>query len=173
MPDEIALSLDDLREVAGYAAQCAAEVLTLFEARHPDDLRPRQAIEAARAFANGGPRVKALRDAAWAALKAAGQAEDEVAEHAARAAMAAPSAAFLHPLAQSTQVKHILGSSAHAARARELVLDGAGEQYLAHAAGLASAKLVEILCRYPPAPSGGGRIGALLRELDQTLRNRA
>jgi hypothetical protein len=37
-----------------------------------------------------------------------------------RPALAAAGAAFLHPLAKATQVKHILGSAAHAARALEL-----------------------------------------------------
>ena len=37
-----------------------------------------------------------------------------------RAAGHAVGAAFLHPLAKATQVKHILGSAAHAARAFEL-----------------------------------------------------
>ena len=37
------------------------------------------------------------------------------AAEAARAAMAAAGAGFLHPLAKATQVKHLLGSAAHAA----------------------------------------------------------
>ena len=40
---------------------------------------------------------------------------------AARAAMCATSAAYLHPLADAHQVKHVLGAAAHAARAAELV----------------------------------------------------
>ena len=42
------------------------------------------------------------------------------ASDAARAAVAAAGAAHLHPLAKASQVKHILGAAAHAARAFEL-----------------------------------------------------
>ena len=75
-----------------FAADCAERVLPLFEQRHPDDIRPRQAIAAARAFARGEIDQQALTvawdaagaaawaadgaaawDAAWAAAKAAAE----------------------------------------------------------------------------------------------------
>jgi hypothetical protein len=68
---EIVLSKRELREVAGYAAESAQEVLGIFERAHPADSRPREAADAAWTFARGGERGKALRDAAWAALRAA------------------------------------------------------------------------------------------------------
>ncbi|HEU4756709.1 MAG TPA: exonuclease SbcC, partial [Agromyces sp.] len=49
----IELSLDELREVAGFAARCASEVLPIFEGAVPGDARPREAIGAALAFAEG------------------------------------------------------------------------------------------------------------------------
>lgn len=52
------------------AAEYAARVLPIFEADHPDDERPRLAIEAARDFALGEIRA-AARAAAWAAAEAA------------------------------------------------------------------------------------------------------
>src|SRR5919202_5965800 len=113
----IVLSMPDLREVAGYAAESAQEVLAIFERAHPADSRPRDAIDAAWTFARGGQRGKALRDAAWAALKAARDADTAAAGEAARAAMCAASAAYLHPLADAHQVQHSLGAAAHAARA--------------------------------------------------------
>ena len=60
---EIVLSMDDLREVAGYAAQSAQEVLAIFERAHPADSRARDAIDAAWTFARGGKRGKRLRAA--------------------------------------------------------------------------------------------------------------
>jgi hypothetical protein len=171
--DEVALDLEDLREVAAYAAESAADVLEIFERAYPFDSRPRAAIEAAWMFARGGPRVKALRDAAWAALKAAQESEDAAASQAARAAMSAASAPWLHPLARATQVRHILGAAAHAACAAELGADAApdaGADHVDRAARRATPKVIEILCRYPPAPSGGGRVGELLRTLDRVLR---
>jgi hypothetical protein len=170
--DVIALGLPDLRAVSGFAAECAREVLPIFEAVHPDDSRPRAAIDAAEQFARGGKRGKVLRDTAWGALKAAGAAGTAAAGEAARAAMAAAGAAYLHPLAKPTQVKHILGSAAHAARAAELVAgdQAAGAGQLEGARRRATPAVVEVLRRYPAAPAGGGRVGELIRELDDALR---
>lgn len=172
----IDLSLDELRLVAGYAVACARPGLTVFERDLPGDPRPRQAIDSAQAFADGGRRVKAIRDCAWAAFRAAREARDSghaAASHAARAAVAAASAAYLHPISRATQVKHILGSAAHVARALELA---AGEDpvvavdQMARVYDLASPSVVAVLCRYPLAPPGGGRVGELIRELDASLR---
>lgn len=119
----IDLSLGELRLVAGYAVACARPGLAVFERELPGDPRPRQAIDSAQAFADGGRRVKAIRDCAWAAFRAVREARDSghvATSHAARAAVAAASAAYLHPIPRATQVKHILGSAAHVARALEL-----------------------------------------------------
>jgi hypothetical protein len=175
-PHELALDMDDLRAIAGYAAACALEVLEPCERARPADSRPRDAIEAALAFARGGRRERTLRDAAWAALRAArdaAEAGDLAAAQAARAAMAAASAAYLHPLADPHQVKHILGAAAHAARAAELAAGedrAVGDASLAEARRRASPAVIDVLRRYPEAPPGGGRIGELIRALDVALR---
>ena len=172
----IELSRSELGEVAGYAVACAWPALAIFERDRPGDGRPRAAIEAAQAFAAGGERTKALRDSAWAAQRAAQEARDAgqaAASDAARAALAAAGAAFLHPLAKATQVKHILGSAAHTARALELSAGGdpvVGAGHLAQSRMLAPPVVVDVLRRYPAAPSGGGRVGELIRELDASLR---
>jgi hypothetical protein len=172
----IDLSRSDLREVARYAAGCARPALEIFERDRPDDPRPRAAVDAAQAFADGGERTKALRDSAWAAQRAAHDARDAgqaPASEAARAALAAAGAAFLHPLAKAAQVKHILGSAAHAARAFELAAGGdraIGADRLAQARTAASPIVIEVLRCYPIAPDGGGRVGDLIRRLDAALR---
>lgn len=169
----LVLSTQDLRAVTTFAAGCAEAVLEVFEACQPDDRRPRAAIDAAWAFARGGARGKALRDAAWAALKAAGDADAAAAREAARAAMAAAGAAYLHPLPRATQVKHILGAGAHAARATELAAGddrSVGADHVEQAARRASPVVVDVLNRFPTAPSGGGRVGELIRLLDAALR---
>ena len=73
MTCEFGMELDhaELREVAGYAAACARTVLEIFERERPQDSRPRVAVETAQSFADGARRTKAMRDAAWAAQKAA------------------------------------------------------------------------------------------------------
>ena len=149
-------------------------VLAVFEAGQPDDLRPRDSIDAAWEFARGGRRGKSLRDAAWAALRAATDAETAAAREAARAAMSAAGAAYLHPLANATQVKHILGAAAYAARAAELVAGDdqtVGAEHVEQAAGRATPAVVEVLRRFPSAPKRGGRVGELMRMLDADLRD--
>ncbi|WP_443019730.1 putative immunity protein [Sphingomonas adhaesiva] len=166
-------SLDACRAVEGYAAQCACSVLPVFDRRYPHDRRPHDAIAAARLFAGGAGRTKLLRDRAWSALRAAGEAADHgepAASEAARAPVAAAGAAYLHPLATATQVKHILGSAAHAVRAIELSSPDTAEMHLAMLAGLAPPQVSGILRRYPEAPLKGGRVGELIREFDAALR---
>jgi hypothetical protein len=170
------LSQSELREITGYAVACARPALAIFERDRPDDRRPRAAIEAAQAFADGGRRARVLRDTAWAAHRAAHETRDAgraAASDAARAAGHAAGAPFLHPLAKATQVGHILGSAAHAARALEISAGddpavGAGE--IAQARIRAGPVVVDVLRRYPLAPSGGGRVGELMRQLDASLR---
>jgi hypothetical protein len=172
----IDLSRSELREVTAYAVVCARQALAIFEHDHPDDRRPRAAIDAAQAFADGAERAKPLRDRAWAAHRAAQESRDAgraAASDAARAAANAPGAAFLHPLAKATQVKHILGSAAHAARAAELSAGddpAVGDDHIARSRDLANPVVVDVLRRYPAAPSGGGRVGELIRRLDALLR---
>jgi hypothetical protein len=139
-------------------------VLPIFEAANPGDSSPREAIAAAWEFARGGERGKRLRDCAFAAMKAARDAKSPAAREAARAAVSAASSAYLHPLPNATQVKHILGSATYAASAAEL----AGVRFERPAATPA---VIDVLKRYPPAPSGGGRAGEIMRELDRQLRD--
>ena len=173
---EIVLSMQNLREVTGYAAESAQEVLEIVERAHPADSRPRDAIDAAWTCARGGKRGKTLRDTAWAAHRAARDADTTTAGHAARAAMYAASAAYLHPLADAHQVKHILGAAAHAARAAELIAGDdrdVGAEHIEQARRRATPAVVEVLKRYPAAPPGGGRVGELIRDLDEALRGRS
>ncbi|MCC6313564.1 MAG: exonuclease SbcC [Thermomicrobiales bacterium] len=172
----IELTRSELRAVVGYAAACARPALALFERECPDDRRPRAAIDAAQAFADGGERTRALRESAWAAHRAAQKtrnAGQAAASNAARAAGHAAGAAFLHPLANSMQVKHLLGSAAHAARACELAAGNdpaIAADCIARARSLAPPLVVDVLRRYPVAPDGGGRVGELIRQLDALLR---
>ncbi|MFJ9553492.1 putative immunity protein [Nocardiopsis sp. NPDC101807] len=173
-----AIELDraELREVTGFAVACARPSLALFESERPGDRRPRAAIEAALAFADGAERTKAIRDNAWAAHRAAQETRDAgrgAASAAARAAANTCGAAFLHPLAEATQVKHILASAAYTAHALELSSgDGpdAADDHLARLGRLATPVVVDVLGRYPDAPPGGGRVGELVRRLDASLR---
>jgi thymidine phosphorylase len=94
--------------LALWAATCAEHVLPLFEAARPDDPRPRQAIEQARAWARGEIR---MTDARTAGGHANGAARDlqGAARHAAYAA--AQAALVAHVAA------HELGAAAYAIKA--------------------------------------------------------
>jgi hypothetical protein len=173
-PDDIELSEQELREITGYAADCAWRALPIFERNLPADSRARDAIDAARTFAGGGKRTAALRMSAWAAFKAAREATTPAALDAARAASHAAAAAYLHPKASAHQVKHILGAAAHAARAAELTSgddQSVGAEHLAWALRHAPSTVAVVLSRLPAAPPGGGRVGELMRDLDSALRH--
>jgi hypothetical protein len=60
----------DHRRLALWAATCAEHVLTLFEAERPSDLRPRQAIEAIRAWTRGEITMTQSRSAGGHAMGA-------------------------------------------------------------------------------------------------------
>jgi hypothetical protein len=72
--------------LASQAADLAERVLPYFESRHPDDLRPKRAIDAARAWARGEITVGEARDAALGAHDAARETPHSEARAAARAA---------------------------------------------------------------------------------------
>jgi hypothetical protein len=72
--------------LALWAADCAEHVLHLFEDHHPEDVRPRKAIAAARAWAHGEMEIGEARQFALAAHAAARNATQPEAIAAARAA---------------------------------------------------------------------------------------
>ncbi|MGH6614368.1 putative immunity protein [Sphingomonas sp.] len=78
--------MSDHRQLALWAADCAERVLDLFETLHPDDARPRQAVQAARQWESGGLAMTSARACAFAAHAAARDAASPAASAAARAA---------------------------------------------------------------------------------------
>lgn len=99
---------DDHHRLAIWAADCADHVLPLFAAVRPDDDRPRQAIEMARAWAGGEVRMTDSRTAAGHANAAA----RDLAGAPRHAAFAAAQAAAVAHVAA-----HELGAAAYAIRA--------------------------------------------------------
>ena len=85
----------DHRSLALWAAECAEHVLPYFEEKHPGDSRPREAVEAARAWARGEIEVSESRAAAFAAHAAARDAGQGAARAAARSAGHAAAAAHV------------------------------------------------------------------------------
>jgi len=109
----------DHRLLALWAAACAEHVLALFEAAEPNDPRPRQAIEQARAWARGEVTMTQARTAAGHANAAARDLHGAP-RHTAFAA--AQAAAVAHVAA------HELGAAAYAIKAaRAAAPEGEGE----------------------------------------------
>ncbi|GHP17860.1 hypothetical protein RN2511_025960 [Rhodococcus sp. NKCM2511] len=165
-PPRVDLSLDDIRHVAAFAAACARRALPIFEASHPNDFRPRSAIDGAESFAKTGHRTAELRRLAWDAHKAAREVTNSAATDAALAAMHAAGAAFLHPLYSSHQVKHILGSAVHL----ELTDSKAVAKQIEWIHTQADATFRSVLRRFPQPASGRTTFGKLLAQLDSELR---
>lgn len=173
MAGDFGLTVDELRVVARYAAENAQDVLVLFEAASPEDRRPGAAIDAAWVFVNGAARTRLQRVTALDAHRAGEDVENDAARHAAKAAGDAASAAYLHPLANATQVGHILRAAAHAARAAELSAGDdphVGEARIERAHQRATPVLIDVLRRYPEAPAGKSRVTQLMKALDSSLR---
>lgn len=173
MSGDFDLTMEELRVVTRFVADTANELLPLFEAVHPDDHRPRAALEAAWEFANRAKRTKLQRITSLDAHRAAAEASTEVARLAARSAGDAAAAAYLHPIAKAHQVGHILRAAANAARVAELQSpddDTAAERALDSARQRATPTLVDVLRRYPLAPEGSNRVAQLMSELDRSLR---
>lgn len=80
------ISEDERGVLAQWASDCAERVLLLFEDEHPDDPRPRAAIDGARAWVRGEIDDGAARVLALNASEAAREAGARAARSAARAA---------------------------------------------------------------------------------------
>jgi hypothetical protein len=105
--------------LALWAAACAEHVLDLFESVRPEDLRPRHAIENARAWARGEVTMTQARTAGGHAMGAA----RDLRGAARHAAYAAGQAAVVAHVAA-----HDLGAAAYAIKAeRAAAPDGNGE----------------------------------------------
>jgi hypothetical protein len=110
----------DHRLLALWAASCAEHVLGLFESAQPQDPRPREAIEHARAWVRGEVKMMEARRAAGRAQAAARQLRGAP-RH---AAYAAGQAAVVPHVAA-----HELGAAAYAIKAaRAAAADGDGDR---------------------------------------------
>lgn len=169
------LSLESLRALGGWAADCAERALVVYETQAAADTRPRAALEGIRVFAAGGKRTAQLRSLSLAAFAAAREITEPAAAAAARAAGLAASSAYTHPLADVQQTKHIVGPAAYAALALELNQGGGhsiGDQAVSWAVEHVSPQVCEILGQMPARAIGKTRIETLMYELDVRIRGR-
>lgn len=102
------LSDQDHHRLALWAADCAEHVLYLFNEKFPNDKRPQNAIEKARAWARGEITMTEAREASYAAHDAAKETKGA-------ASLAARSAG--HAVATAHMADHELGAAAYAIKA--------------------------------------------------------
>ena len=171
-PKYFALSMESLRVIGGYTAECAERALSVYEGHASSDSRPRAAIEGIRVFAAGGKRAARLRTLALEAHAAAREIGDPAAAAAARAAGAAAASAYTHPLADVHQTKHIVGPAAYAALALELDAGdpGVGAGEVRWAIEHAPSEVREVLLQMPARQPGKSRLDTILYELDAGIR---
>ena len=170
------LSLESLRALGSWAADCAERALSVYETQVDSDPRPRAAIEGIRMFAIGGKRTAQLRSLALSAHAAAREVDDPAAAAAARAAGVAAASAYTHPVADVHQTKHVLGAAAYAALALEL--DHAGDPTIGDgevrwAIEHVPSEVGEVLLQMPARQAGKSRLDEILFELDVGIRNRS
>ena len=158
-PGALTLSEVDRRVLAVWAADCAERVLPLFEAKAPEDARPRDAIAGLRAFARGELRIGPARALAVAAHAAARSVGDPAAVAAARAAGQATAVAHMGSHARGVVYASIAAGLA-APEDPNAVADEARWQQR-HASPAVRA----ILRTLPPPPSAGGVLGTLILDL--------
>ena len=103
------LDIETHHLLAVWAAGCAKHVLPLFESEHPEDPRPRQAIEGAYVWAAGKISVGEARKLAVSAHEAARSASDDTSIAVARAAG--------HAVATAHMADHAMGGAYYALKA--------------------------------------------------------
>jgi hypothetical protein len=169
------LSLESIRAIGNWAADCAERALPAFEKHAGSDSRPRAAIEGIRLFAAWGKRTARLRVLAMDAHRAGREAGHPAATAAARAASLAASSAYTHPLRDVQQTTHVLGPAAYAALALELDHGGdpnVGDGEVRWAIEHAPSEVRDILRQMPARQAGKSRLSRILYALDAGIRSR-
>ena len=169
------LTLESLRSLAGWAADCAERVLPIYEALNNGDTRPRDALDGIRIFAGGGKRAAKLRVLALDAYRAALETKEPAASAAAQAASLAAATAYTHPLVDVQQTKHILGPAAYAALAIEIEKDNDpqyGNAAVQWAIDRVQIETCRILLQMPARTPGKSRLDQIMYDLDCGLRNK-
>jgi hypothetical protein len=169
------LSIESLRILGRWAADCAERALPIYEELNNGDARPRNAINAIRVFADGGKRIAQLRVLAMDAYRASRETRDLAASAAAQAASLAAATAYTHPLADVQQTKHILGPAAYAALAIEIKKNNDpkyGRAEVRWAIDHVQNEICEILRKMPGRVEGKSRLDQIMYDLDLELRNK-
>lgn len=146
-----------------WAADCAERTLRLFLAEAPDDPRPREAIEGARAFARGELRIGIARALAANAHAAAREVTDPAAIAAARATGHAVATA--HMASHAPGVAYAAVALSHANPAGEQAALDEVQWQIDHA----SPDVRAVMRKLPPRQEGKGLLAGLVHRLQSGL----
>jgi hypothetical protein len=168
------LSMESLRILGRWAADCAERVLGIYEDVNQNDPRPGDAINEIRLFAGGGKRTAKLRVVALAAYAASRETEHPAASAAAQSASLAAATAYTHPLVDVQQTKHIVGPAAYAALACELKNNNpeCGNSEVQWALDNVRKEICDIVMNMPNRNEGKSRIDQLMFYLDNGIRRK-
>lgn len=158
-PGPLTLSEEERRVVALWAADCAERVLPIFEVAAPNDTRPREAIEGARAFARGEMRIGPVRTLSAKAHAAAREINVPSATAAARAAGHA--AGVAHMAAHARGVAY----AAIAAGLAKLSDPNATAEESLWQVENASPTVRKIIRKLPPPRRSGGKLSTLIADM--------
>lgn len=162
-PGALTLSENDRRILASWAADCAERTLPLFLAEAPDDPRPREAIEGARAFARDEMRIGVARALAASAHAAAREVSSPAAIAAARATG--------HAVATAHMASHAPGVAYGALALSHAEPEGekAAHDEVLWQIGHASPEVNAVLRKLPPRKEGKGLLARLVQQLQSGL----
>ena len=169
------IKIEELQSLAQWAADCAERALSIYEHVVSEDLRPRNAINGIRYFAQSGKRTQQLRKLAMDAYRASIETKDPAASAAAQSASLAAASAYTHPFTDINQSKHILGSAVYSALSIELNNPSdhkIGDREIELAIDSVTREIVGLLNKMPAQKIGTKRIDQLFYQLDRGIRNR-
>lgn len=117
-PDDadLRLSEHDRRELVEWTVACAERMLPFFLEERPDDLRPREALDAAQAFIRGELAIDEVRERSFGSHAAAREASEASAIAAAR--VCGQAAAVAHMAGHARQVPRYTAKAFPGDRAR-------------------------------------------------------
>lgn len=176
---EQTLTVEERCLVAGWAADCAEDVLEIFESAVPGDTRVRDAIALTRSFASGDlPTDEAIRRRGGEASAAAREAPTPAAKAAAYAAQQAAAVAHMGA--------HALGAAGFAAKAAALAAERENDETVGDMASrwvaAMSGPVADALSSLPvlgessagplgPGRLSAGEVGTAIRLIQAHLHN--
>ena len=173
MKEYFELKLNDLMKVVDWSLPYVASALEVFEKYHPNDNRPRRAVQGANEFSASGKRTQQLRKIAMDAYRASRESSTEQASFAANAASLLAAVAYTHPFKDPKQARHIIGPVTYAVLALEREDNELNNMdiMLEDVIKKISREVVEVLSMFPRQVEKRTRIDEIYLRIDREIMN--